>query len=157
MKHTLTFAQILGAISPPSRRPAIRSQLNPLRSVPTPSSTPRGAASGTCFPRIAPAPANPPFLKIPTDTEISRRELKGGLILPFSVELADGVEIGLFTESVGVVGPDDDEAYFPRGASFSVSADLVFDAGIQVAAREEDVTKRLSFIDKPAPLLPHNA
>ena len=109
------------------------------------------------FPGVAPAPPRLPFLKIPTDTAISRGEVKGGLILPFSVELADGFEIGLFTESVGVACPNNDEAYFPRGVSFSVVGDLFCDAGMHVAEHQDDLTTRLSFIDKTAPLLTPNA
>ncbi len=111
-----------------------------------------------------------PFVKIPTDTAISNGEVEGGLILPFSTDLTDGVGLGLmaefdavhdgiddydlefvhsavlgfdvtdrlgvFTEYVGVAGPGDYEAYFSAGATFSVTDDLVFDAGAQVGLND---------------------
>lgn len=116
-----------------------------------------------------------PFVKIPTDTAISNGEVEGGLILPFSVDLADGIglglmaefnavhdgiddydlefvhsavlgfdltdRLGLFTEYVGVAGPGDYEAYFSSGVTFSVTDDLVFDAGVQVGLNDaaEDI------------------
>jgi len=107
-----------------------------------------------------------PFIKIPTDTAVSNGEVEGGLILPYSVDLADGIglglmaefdavhdgiddydlefvhsavlgfdvtdRIGLFTEYVGVAGPGAYQAYASGGATFSLSDDLVFDAGVQV-------------------------
>lgn len=39
-----------------------------------------------------------PFLKIPTDTAISNGEVEGGLILPYSVDLTDGIGLGLMAE-----------------------------------------------------------
>lgn len=39
-----------------------------------------------------------PFVKIPTDTAISNGEVEGGLILPFSTDLAEGVGLGLMAE-----------------------------------------------------------
>lgn len=39
-----------------------------------------------------------PFVKIPTGTEVSNGELEGGLILPFSTDLAEGVGLGLMAE-----------------------------------------------------------
>lgn len=39
-----------------------------------------------------------PFVKIPTDTAISNGEVEGGLILPFSKDLTDGVGLGLMAE-----------------------------------------------------------
>lgn len=116
-----------------------------------------------------------PFVKIPTDTAISNGEVEGGLILPLSIDLADGVGLGLmaefdavhdgandydlefvhsavlgfdvterlgvFTEYVGVSGPGDYEAYFSAGATYGITEDLVFDAGVQVGLNDaaEDV------------------
>ncbi len=116
-----------------------------------------------------------PFVKIPTNTAISNGEVEGGLILPFSTHLAEGVglglmaefdavhdgvddydlefvhsavlgfdltdRLGLFTEYVGVAGPGDYEAYFSTGVTFSVTDDLVFDAGAQVGLNDaaEDI------------------
>ncbi|NLT70945.1 MAG: transporter [Verrucomicrobiaceae bacterium] len=39
-----------------------------------------------------------PFLKIPTDTAISNGVVEGGLILPYSIDLADGIGLGLMAE-----------------------------------------------------------
>ena len=39
-----------------------------------------------------------PFVKIPTDTAISNGEVEGGLILPFSMDLKEGVGLGLMAE-----------------------------------------------------------
>ncbi len=39
-----------------------------------------------------------PFVKIPTGTELSNGEVEGGLILPFSIDLAEGVGLGLMAE-----------------------------------------------------------
>lgn len=116
-----------------------------------------------------------PFVKIPTDTAISNGEVEGGLILPFSTDLAEGIglglmaefdavhdgvddydlefvhsavlgfdvtdRLGLFTEYVGVAGPGDYEACFSSGVTFSVTADLVFDTGVQVGLNDaaEDI------------------
>lgn len=116
-----------------------------------------------------------PFVKIPTDTSISNGEVEGGLILPFSIDLSEGIglglmaefdavhdgiddydlefvhsavlgfdltdRVGLFTEYVGVAGPGDYEAYLSGGTTFSVTDDLVFDAGVQIGLNgaSEDV------------------
>lgn len=49
--------------------------------------------------------------------------------------------LGLYTEYVGVAGPGDYEAYFSNGVTFSVTADLIFDAGAQVGLNDaaEDI------------------
>jgi len=39
-----------------------------------------------------------PFIKIPTGTDVSNGEVEGGLILPFSTDLADGIGLGLMAE-----------------------------------------------------------
>lgn len=39
-----------------------------------------------------------PFIKIPTDTALSNGQVEGGLILPFSVDLANGIGLGLMAE-----------------------------------------------------------
>lgn len=39
-----------------------------------------------------------PFVKIPTDTAISNGEVEGGLILPFSMDLKEGLGLGLMAE-----------------------------------------------------------
>ncbi len=116
-----------------------------------------------------------PFIKIPTDTAISNGEVEGGLILPFSIDLADGIglglmaafdsvhngiddydiefihsavlgfdiseRVGLYTEYVGVSGPGKDESYASGGVTYSVTEDLVFDAGIQIGLNDvaEDI------------------
>lgn len=116
-----------------------------------------------------------PFVKIPTDTAIGNGEVEGGLILPLSIDLTDGIGLGLmaefdavhdgandydlefvhsavlgfdvterlgvFTEYVGVSGPGDYEAYFSAGTTFSITEDLVLDAGVQVGLNDaaEDI------------------
>ncbi len=39
-----------------------------------------------------------PFVKIPTGTGLSNGEVEGGLILPFSLDLAEGIGLGLMAE-----------------------------------------------------------
>lgn len=39
-----------------------------------------------------------PFVKIPTGTELSNGEAEGGFIVPFSIDLADGLGVGLMAE-----------------------------------------------------------
>jgi len=39
-----------------------------------------------------------PFVKIPTGSELSNGEVEGGLILPFSIDLTEGVGLGLMAE-----------------------------------------------------------
>jgi hypothetical protein len=39
-----------------------------------------------------------PFVSIPTQTEVSTGEWEGGLIVPFSIELCDGIGLGLMGE-----------------------------------------------------------
>jgi len=39
-----------------------------------------------------------PFVKIPTGTELSNGAAEGGVILPFSIDLADGIGLGLMAE-----------------------------------------------------------
>lgn len=58
-----------------------------------------------------------PFLKIPTDTAVSNGEVEGGLILPYSFELADGIGFGLMVEFDAVHdGVDDYDLEFVHSA-----------------------------------------
>lgn len=64
-----------------------------------------------------------PFVKIPTGTELSNDEFEGGLIVPFSMELAEGVGLGLMAELDAVYNEDDDD----HDLAFVHSAVLGFD------------------------------
>lgn len=58
-----------------------------------------------------------PFVKIPTDTAISNGEVEGGLILPFSTDLAEGIGLGLMAEFDAVHdGIDDYDLEFVHSA-----------------------------------------
>lgn len=58
-----------------------------------------------------------PFMKIPTDTAISNGEVEGGLILPFSTDLTDGIGLGLMAEFDAVHdGIDDYDLEFVHSA-----------------------------------------
>lgn len=58
-----------------------------------------------------------PFVKIPTDTAISNGEVEGGLILPFSTDLAEGIGLGLMAEFDAVHdGVDDFDIEFVHSA-----------------------------------------
>ena len=50
-----------------------------------------------------------PFVKIPTDTELSNGEIEGGLIIPFGMELTDRVGLGLMAEIDWVYDADHDD------------------------------------------------
>jgi len=64
-----------------------------------------------------------PFIKIPTGTDLSNGEVEGGLILPYSVDLAPGVGLGLMAEIDAVY----DEATRTHDAEFLHSAVLGID------------------------------
>ncbi|MES2995926.1 MAG: transporter [Verrucomicrobiota bacterium] len=68
-----------------------------------------------------------PFVKIPTGTAISNDEWEGGLILPFSIDLAEGWSLGLMAEA-DVVADD------------AGSHDFEF---IHTAVLGHDITERL--------------
>ena len=59
-----------------------------------------------------------PFIKIPTGTALSNGEVEGGLILPFGMDLADGVGLGLMAEIDAVYdeGSDDHDVEFLHSA-----------------------------------------
>ncbi|MEX2581209.1 MAG: transporter [Verrucomicrobiales bacterium] len=64
-----------------------------------------------------------PFVKIPTDTELSNGEVEGGLIIPFAMDLSDGVGLGLMAEFDAVY----DEAADRHDIEFLHSAVLGID------------------------------
>ncbi len=64
-----------------------------------------------------------PFVKIPTGTALSNGKAEGGLILPFSTDLADGIGLGLMAEIDAVY----DDATGDHDAEFVHSAVLGFD------------------------------
>lgn len=64
-----------------------------------------------------------PFIKIPTGTNLSNGEVEGGLILPFGMDLADGIGLGLMAEIDAVYN----DATFDHDVEFLHSAVLGFD------------------------------
>ena len=64
-----------------------------------------------------------PYIKIPTGTELSNGVAEGGLILPFSTDLADGIGLGLMAEFDAVY----DEVDGDHDLEFLHSAVLGFD------------------------------
>ncbi|HRQ88521.1 MAG TPA: transporter [Bacteroidia bacterium] len=64
-----------------------------------------------------------PFVKIPTGTALSNGKVEGGLILPFAMDLADGIGLGLMAE-IDAVHDDVSGGY---DAEFVHSAVLGFD------------------------------
>jgi len=64
-----------------------------------------------------------PFVKIPTGTALSNGEVEGGLILPFGMDLADGIGLGLMAE-IDIVY---DEVLDRHDVEFLHSAVLGFD------------------------------
>lgn len=64
-----------------------------------------------------------PFIKIPTGTELSNGKVEGGLILPFGMDLADGIGLGLMAEIDAV----HDDATDSHDIEFLHSAVLGFD------------------------------
>ena len=64
-----------------------------------------------------------PFIKIPTGTDLSNGATEGGLILPFSTDLAEGIGLGLMAEFDAVY----DEADGDHDLEFLHSAVLGFD------------------------------
>jgi len=58
-----------------------------------------------------------PFIKIPTGTELSNGEVEGGLILPLSIDLTEGIGLGLMAEIDAVHdGVDDHDLEFVHSA-----------------------------------------
>lgn len=75
-----------------------------------------------------------PFIKIPTGTDLSNGEVEGGLILPFSLDLAEGIGLGLMAEFDAV--HDGANGY---GLEFVHSAVLGFDVAERVGVFTEYV------------------
>ncbi|MEM1441026.1 MAG: transporter [Verrucomicrobiota bacterium] len=74
-----------------------------------------------------------PYIKIPTGTELSNGEVEGGLILPFGMDLAEGVGLGLMAQIDGVY----DEVSDSHDVQFLHSAVLGFDITDQLGLYTE--------------------
>lgn len=76
-----------------------------------------------------------PFVKIPTNSDLSNEQWEGGLILPFSINLAEGIGLGLMGEFDYLYNDDADE----HQLEFLHSAALGFDVTARFGAYLEYV------------------
>ncbi|MBL6920561.1 MAG: transporter [Akkermansiaceae bacterium] len=70
-----------------------------------------------------------PFVKVPTNTELSNEEWEGGLIIPWGISLTENT--GAYVEYIGIAGEHDYQAYLAGGMNYAVNDDLILDFGVQ--------------------------